>query len=273
MVTTLAGVVKNEAGVVQESLDCHVYNKTDDELHYGGEGGSFANLITDASGIYTVDLEAWTAATNTGDIVFVSTWDRTTEKKGIGRIKITASQTNTLNITIKEVEPEKAVAHLLRSRIADPNTTRANANKMITPVENRMTSLNKSSYPRMSVQKVNETSQSAGIGNTTTRKCMVTVRVGVFVWGKKRDYQPLVGTDDVTYEGPLQLAYLVRRVTDVIEGRFLATTLTKDPMISDFFESEEELIGSSEPEPFDQEDHIMKHFIELQFYRFKTTNG
>lgn len=217
-------------------------------------------------------MEEWTASTDTGDIVYVTVLDPSTGKKGIGRIAITASATNTLNITVKNVEPEKAITHLLRTRVPDANTTRANAVNMIIPSESRLDNLSKTSYPRITVKKVSEESMRAGIG-AVGRKRTITVRVGVHVWGKKGDYQKLTMADSVAREGPLQLAYIARQVTDVIEGRFFATPLTRDPMIKDLFETEGGLIIGSETEEFDNNDRILKHFIEVSFHSHKSVDG
>ncbi len=243
-----------------------MYNKNDGEQHNSSEGGNFANLETDSSGDYTVDLEKFTASPTTNDEVYVSVYVASSRKKGMTRKKITAGSANTgVDIVVERLEPHQAMVWFLRSRIKDPQTGRGNTIKMIKTNEPRgQAKLTKTSFPRVSVRHDDEEGERAG-STATEMLLTITLKIGVHIWVKEGNTQSLSMSDDVSREGQEMRDYLLRDIANTLKNRFfVGDPANRDPMIQDMVAYTK--VGTETPDDeVDEERGTMKKYLMIQF--------
>ena len=149
----------------------------------------------------------------------------------------------------------------LRVWVNDPLSSRNNTVTMIMPNYPRSQNLTKTSYPRMSVELINEKSEKAGLTNNQAEIITPIFRIGVHVWAKDGDAQILAISGD-NYEGRRLIEYLGRHVSNILRKRFLIQpSYDMDPHIQDFFSYNRD---EMEFEEFNEEEGLMHANINIE---------
>ena len=237
-----------------------LYNKTKDEIVSGYDAGN-SDLITDASGDYQGNLGNLTTQWEVDDIIFVSC--RTGKKTGQARF-LAESGGTTQNITLETLEPIMNVVKFLRMRMRDFNTSRNDTAKMVYPGYPRPnTKLTKDDdYPRVSLEKIDEETISAGITSNKSAKQVIRLKIKSVVWASKSDFQEFT-IGDTSYSGSALLDMVSREVSDKLrEGFYKRPRYTQDPQINDYYAY---ISDRNENIEYDEDLGLMINEIEIQF--------
>lgn len=268
MTFTLSGTVYKNDGTTHVGANTvvYVYNKTNDELHNGNEGGNFANLITDSNGAYSVDLDDFTTAQLENDIIFVSATYQ--DDTAMARFLATGSS-KTQNLTMQTLEPVMNITDFLKMFIKDYNAGRANTNTMITPYYPRSQNLSKSSYPRIAVNDLDESSSVAGITALTSVKQEIRILITLFIWAKEGDFQKLTILSD-NYEGTRLRDWYATHITDQLRKRaYVQPSYNIPPHLSIYYNFKVERKESLEFSDEGEYGGILRKEIEISFNYIK----
>lgn len=247
-----------------DGIDVFVYNKTKDEIHHSSDAG-FEDLKTNAQGEYQVNLASYAQEYSNGDVIYITAKNGSDTVSSRIVVSIIAGGTEQ-NLTMENLEPVMNLTKFLRVWTNDPLSSRNNTVTMIMPNYPRSQNLTKTSYPRISVEIIEEGSEKAGLTNNKSEIITSNFRIGAHVWAKDGDAQVLDISGD-NYEGRRLLEYLTRHISDILRKRFLVKpSYDKDPHIQDFYFYKRE---SLEFEKFDEEEGLMHANINIQTKHIK----
>lgn len=237
-----------------------IYNKTKDEIKSGYDNGN-EDLKTDASSEFQGNLGNFPTQWSESDDIWLAC--RNGSKTAMTRFTLSGSGGQQINLTLEELEPIMNIVKFLRMRMRDFNTTRANTATMVYPNYPRpSTALSKKSYPRVSLEKMDEEMEMAGITTNGASRQTVRLKIMSVVWAKKSDFQEFT-VDDKTLSGSGLLDKVSREVSDELRQMFYKhPTYTQDPHIQQYFGLK---IDRNENLEFEEEEGLMKNEIEIEF--------
>jgi hypothetical protein len=256
------GVVRDVDNMtpVGSGVSVFIYNKTKDELKSGYDVGN-EDLITDGGGQFQGNLGNFPTQWEVGDDIWLSC--RSGSKTAMNRFTLADTGGQEINLRLEELEPIMNIVKFLRMRMTDFSTTRANTATMIYPNYPRpQTKLTKTSYPRVSLEKVDEDTEPVGITNNQAARQTIRLKILSVVWAAKSDFQEFT-IGDTTYQGSALLDKVSREVSDILrEGFYKRPRYTQDPHLQDYYAY---ISDRNENLEFDEDEGLMKNEIEIQF--------